>query len=282
MRHRRKFILLALASVAVIAVSGIASANHISNTSSLPTWNVTPNALPGNGGGGSGGSGTLAPVQLDIQTASVYTHPNDAAQGGKVKTVTLLFDNDIGVNLSGIPSCTANFGAGTTIAAAWERCGPGADTAPEVNAYLSPSTGVSGTVSTAPPSNFGGCNLVFKRSSTSLLLFARVALIQNGAPQCANPASNTGGNTSTTLIGNLTTTNTTDFKTKLTVPNVDQVPLPLDNFKSKVKRASVFRGRCRDTNKLLNLRGTFAYTNDGAGGFPNEPNDIVNKTKACT
>jgi hypothetical protein len=282
MRFRRKFILLAFASVAALAVSGIASASHVSNVSSLPTWNVTPSALPGSGGGGSGGSGTLANVALDVQTATVYAHPNDAAQGGKVKTVTLLFDNDVGVSLAGIPSCTANFGAGTTIAAAWERCGPGADQAGEVNAYLSPPTAVSGTVSTAPPSNFGGCNLVFKRSSTSLLLFARVALVQNGAPQCANPATNTAGNTSTTLIGNLTSVTTTDFKTKLTVPNVDQVPLPLDNFKSKVKRGGVFRARCRDTNKLLNLRGTFAYANDGAGGFPNQPNDVVNKTKACT
>ena len=82
--------------------------------------------------------------------------------------------------------------AGTTIAQAWERCGPGADTAPEVNAYLSPSTAVSGTASTAPPANFAGCTLVFKRSATSVLLFTRVALLQNGAPQCANPATNDG------------------------------------------------------------------------------------------
>jgi hypothetical protein len=276
MRFRRKLILLASASVAALAVSGIASANHVSNVSNLPTWNVTPSALPGSGGGGNGGSGTLAPVALDVQTSTVYAHPNDATQGGKAKTVTLLFDNDVAVNLAGIPSCNANFGAGTTIAAAWERCGPGADTAPEVNAYLSPSTAVSGTVSTAPPSNFGGCNLVFKRSASSLLLFARVALVQNGAPQCANPATNTAGNTSTTLVGNLTSVTTPDFKTKLTVPNIDQVPLPLDNFKSKVKRASVFRARCRDTNKLLNLRGTFAYSGSG------QANDVINKTKACT
>ena len=82
---------------------------------------------------------------------------------------------------------------------------------------------------------------MFKRSSTSVLLFARVALIQNGAPNCASPATNTAGNTSTVLIGNLTNVTTTDFKAKLTVPNVDQLPLPLDNFKSTIKRGSVFR-----------------------------------------
>jgi len=28
----------------------------------------------------------------------------------------------------------------------------------------------------------------------------------------------------------------------------------------KLKRAAVFSARCKDTNKLLNLRGTFAYS----------------------
>ena len=131
MRIRRRYAVLAFASVAALAVAGIASANHVSNTSTLPTWNVTPGALPGSGGGGAnGGSGTTAPVQLDVQTHTDYAHPGDAAQGGRAKTVTLLFDNDVVVNLSGIPSCNANFTSGTTIAQAWERCGPGADTPP--------------------------------------------------------------------------------------------------------------------------------------------------------
>jgi hypothetical protein len=237
---------------------------------------VTPNALPGSGGGGNGGSGTTAAVGLNVQTATVYAHPGDAAQGGKAKTVTLLFDNDVVINLTGIPSCNANFTAGTTIAQAWERCGPGADTAPEVNAYLSPATAVSGTASTAPPSNFPGCTLVFKRSSTSLLLFSRITLAQNGTPNCANPATNTAGNTSTILTGNLSNVSTPDFKTKLTVPNVDQLPLPLDNFKATIKRGNVFKARCKDNNKLLNLRGTFQYSGTG------QATDTVNKTKACT
>jgi hypothetical protein len=67
-----------------------------------------------------------------------------------------------------------------------------------------------------------------------------------------------------------------DFKTKFNVPLPATIPLALDDFKSTVKRASVFSARCRDTNKLLNLRATFTYT--GSGQAP----DTVNKTKACT
>jgi hypothetical protein len=276
MRFRRRYILLAFASVAALAVGGMASANHVSNVSSLPTWNVTPSALPGSGGGGNGGSGTTAAVALDVETATTYAHPGDQAQGGKAQTVTLLFDNDVVLNLQGIPACNANFTAGTTIAQAWERCGPGADTAPEVNAYLSPSTAVSGTASTAPAANFGACTLVFKRTSTSILLFARVFTTPNSVPNCSNPGSNSLGNTSTILNGNLSNVTTTDFRTKLTVPNIDALPLPLDRFKAKVKRANVFKARCRDNNKRLNLRGTFDYSGSG------QPNDVVNKTKACT
>jgi len=276
MRFRRRYVVLAVASVTALAVGGIASANHISNTSSLPTWNVTPNALPGSGGGGTGGSGTTAAVRLDVQTHTNYAHPGDKPQGGYAKQVSLLFDNDIVLNLTGIPSCTATFSSGATIAQAWERCGPGADTSPEVNAFLSPSTAVSGTSSTAPPSNFPGCTMVFKKDSTHLLLFARVTLVANGTANCASPATNTTGNTTVTLTGALTSVTTTDFKTKLSVPGIDNLPLPLDDFKAGVKRASVFKARCVDNNKLLNLRGTFIYSGTG------QATDTVNKTKACT
>jgi hypothetical protein len=146
-----------------------------------------------------------------------------------------------------------------------------------VNAYLSPPAAVSGRASTAPASNFNGCTLVFKKSATSLLLFARMTLVANGTANCNNPATNSAGNTAVTLTGNLTNpTNVADFKTTLTVPNIDLQPLPLDDFSAAVKRASVFQARCRDANKLLGLRGTFAYS--GSGEAP----DTVNKTKACT
>jgi hypothetical protein len=295
MRLKRRYLVLAFASVTAFVVGGVAYADHgptphthcgptpnncTDNHSSLPTWNVAPSALPGSGNGGTnGGSGTLANVALTVQTHTNYAHPGDPLQGGKVAKVELWFDNDVAVNLSGIPSCTATFGSGTTIAAAWERCGPGADEPGEVNAYLSPPGAVSGTISTAPPGNFPGCNLVFKKSGTQLLLFARATLVQNGTPNCSNPATNTSGNTSTTLTGALSTQAVTaDYKTKLNVPLPSTIPLALDDFKSTVKRGGVFRARCRDTNKRLNLRGKFTYTDSQT----EQPPDTVNKFKACT
>jgi hypothetical protein len=271
MRIRKRYVMLAFASVAALAVGGIAFASHTNdNVSTLSGSKITPSQLPRD---------TFKPASLFVHTGTHYADPAQATLGGKAKTVTLLFDDDGKLNLTGIPKCTATFGSGTTIAAAWERCGPGADTAPEVNAYLSPSTGVSGTISTAPPGNFPGCNLVFKKSSTQLLLFARATLVQNGTADCSSPGTNNSGNTSTTLTGTLSTQAITpDYRTKLTVPLPSTIPLALDDFKSTVKRASVFRGRCRDTNKQLHLRGRFQYTDSQT----EQPPDTVTKTKACT
>jgi hypothetical protein len=104
-----------------------------------------------------------------------------------------------------------------------------------------------------------------------------------GAFSCANPATNTSGVTSVTLKGTITNAGVADFGKKLTVPNIDKLALPLDDFTSNVKRGSVFTARCHDTNKILNIRGIFRYSLDPAPP-PQDPQatDVVNSTQACT
>ena len=57
----------------------------------------------------------------------------------------LQFDEQIALNLTGIPTCPASELLGKNIAAAWEQCGPGADGNPasEGNAYLSTGPGTA-------------------------------------------------------------------------------------------------------------------------------------------
>jgi hypothetical protein len=271
MRIRRRYVMLAFASVAALAAAGIASANHISNVSTLSGSKITPSKLPKN---------TFKPASLFVHTGTVYAHPNDATQGGKAATVTLYFDNDGKLTLTGIPKCTATFTSGTTIAQAWERCGPGADQAGEVNAYMSPPGAVSGRVSTAPPSNFNGCTLVFngptEGGNPTVVLFSRVTTLPNSTANCTSPATNSAGNTSVTLKGTITNAGIADFGKKLTVPNIDAAPLPLDDFTATVKRGSAISARCQDANKTLNIRGTFKYSGSG------QPTDTVNSTQQCT
>ena len=269
MRLMKRQAILIFAAVAALAVGGIAFANHRSNVSSVPTFTVAPRDLP---------KTTFRSGALTVRVHTDYAHPGQKARGGFAKTVALTFDNDLRVNLRGVPSCTATFGSGTTIARAWERCGPGADGPGERNAYLSPPGRVSGRASTAPPSNFNACTLVFKRGLNPgrILLFARARLAPNARANCRNPATNTAGNTSVVLVGRLSRVNQDDFRTKLRVPNIDQAPLPLDDFKAKVKRGRVFRGRCGDGNKRLNLRAKWAYSGSG------QPGDTVRKSFGCT
>jgi hypothetical protein len=277
MRIRRRYAILVAVAATAFAAFGAAGVAQANNVSSLPTWNVTPSALPGNG---TGGNPAFANVQLNVRTHTNYTSPGNKPAGGFAKTVTVMYDNDGAINLTGIPRCTATFGGSTTIAQAWERCGPGADTAPEVNAYLSPPGAVSGRVSTAPASNFPGCTLVFngplQNGNPTTILFSRITLIANGTANCANPATNSSGNTSVTLKGTITNAGVADFGKKLTVPNIDLQPLPLDDFTASVRRGNVFTSRCFDTNRILNIRGIFRYSGTG------EPTDTVNSTQQCT
>jgi hypothetical protein len=304
MRFKRRYLASAFASVAAFAVvGGVAFADHgpgnntgikctavvtncQDNTQAIKNWNVVPSALPGSGGGGNGGSGAVAPVRLTLELAGYFAHPNQPLQGGKTSNVALLFDNDVVINLAALPkNCTANGAGGlpdwngaTTIAQAWEDCGPGADTAPEANAYLSPATAVSGTISTVPPGNFPGCALVFRKDATHVIVFARATLVANGTPSCGNPAINTGGNTTVILAGSVSNVTTPDYKSKLNVPIPASVPLTLDDLSANLQRASVFSARCKDTNKLLSLRLTATYSDSQQ----EQPPDTVTKTKACT
>jgi hypothetical protein len=272
MRIRRRYAVLALASAAVLAVAGLAYANHTSNTSSLTGSKFTPATAP---------KTTFKAGSLFVHTHTNYSHPGNKSMGGFVHQVTLLFDNDFKVTPGSIPKCTATFASGTTLQAAWNACGPGAGAAK--NAYLSPATGVSGRASTAPPSvpggqgNFQGCVLAFRGPGTnSILLFTRVTLISNATADCSNPGSNTGGQTSVTLTGNVAAAGVADFGSKLTVPNIDSLPLALDDFTTTVKRGNYITGRCFDTNHIWNFRGTFAYSGTG------QPADTVNATQTCT
>ena len=265
MRHRA---LLAFAGVAALVVVGSATA-VANNVSTLSGSKITPSKLPAT---------TFKQASLFVHTGTVYTAPGDKAHGGFAKTVTLLFDDDGKISTAGIPTCAGNFASSTTMKQAWAACGPAAGAAH--NAYLSPPTGVSGRASTAPPSNFNGCVLAFNGvpsgGNPTIVLFTRVTLAPNGTANCANIANNTSGNTSVTLKGTITNAGVADFGKKLTVPNIDTAPLPLDDFTTTVKRGNYITARCHDANKILNIRGTFAYS--GTGEAP----DTVNSNQPCT
>ena len=217
--------------------------------------------------------GTFHNSSLFVHTHTNYLHPGNKSQGGFAKTVTIDFDSDGRINFGTIPRCTPAQLSGKNISQAWRTCGPGAGAAH--NAYLSPSTGVSGRTSTAPPSNFNGCTLVFKGpQQNQVLLYARVTLVANGTANCANPATNTAGNSTVLLTGTIANAGVAGFGKKLTVPGIANLPLPLDDFYATVKRGSYIQARC--TASPWRVRGIFAYSGTG------QKTDVSNATQPCT
>ena len=260
MRIRRRYAIPALTAAAMLAFAGLAWANNVSTENFKFTPSKAPKTTFVNGG-------------IFVHTHTTYTHPGDKAHGGFAKTVTLLFDSDFKFTPGTLPKCAGTFASGTTLQQAYAACGPNAGASK--NALVG-----TGTASTAPASNFPGCVAAFNGQPSggnpTIVLFTRVTLAVNGTANCANPGSNTSGNTSLTLKGTLTNAGVAGFGKKLTVPNIDTAPLPLDDFTTTVKRANYVSAKCSHTPKTWKMRTTFAYSGTG------EAADTVNATQACT
>ena len=275
-KRRAAFVLVTAAALAVGLIAFAASA-AADPTPCNPGTSTTDNkscvnfqVLPSNP------HATLTNASLFVHTHTNYAHPGDKANGGFTKTVTLLFDSDFAITPGTIPTCTTAQLSGKNISQAWATCGPGAGATH--NAYLSPATAVSGKTSTAPPSNFPGCTLVFNgppsNGNPTVTLYARVTLTPNGTANCSSPATNTAGNSTVLLKGTITPAGVAGFGKKLTVPGIDALPLPLDDFTAILKRGSYFKAKCAPSP--WNVRGTFAYSGTGQAA------DVSNPTQACS
>jgi hypothetical protein len=257
MRIRKRYVIPAVASVAVLALAGVAQAvtNNSSSLSLSPKTSFTPSKVS---------KTTYKSGTLFAHTHTDFAHPGDKAQGGFPKTVTLLFDNDFKFNTSGVPQCAGSFSSNTTLAQAYSAC--------------KSSLIGTGTASTAPNANLPGCVLAFNGQPSggnpTIVLFTRV--FPTSPANCANPASNTGGFTSVTINGTVSNAGVAGFGKKLTVPNLDQLALSLDDFTTSVHRGSYLSARCSHATHLFHLRGIFQYSGSG------EPTDTVNFTQKCT
>jgi hypothetical protein len=204
--------------------------------------------------------GTLEPIGLGVRVRSQFTPTSS-----ETKSVNLKFDDNISLNLAGIPSCPSSELTGKNVAQAWEQCGPGADGSPasEGNAYLSPPTAVSGYGSTVPPTNLTACTMIFKGADNNhLTIYSRAP--ETTAACNGNPATNTGGSTTVVFTGNLTHQPTSSpYDWTLNVPNTHTSNPALDDFSAFIRRASVARANCPAGTSPHKMRGTWDYTAAG-------------------
>lgn len=273
-RRRTAFVLASVAAfgVGLIAYAGGAAAEPVvpsctyvasSGNDSCVTLKVAPSNAPN----------TFGNASLGVRTRTLFTSPGNTGAGGEAKTVTLLFDNDFQLNTGAVAgNCALADVAGKTIPQAYAACGPAGK-----NAYLSPANTISGRGSSAPPSNFGVCTMVFKGPTASqVILYGRVATVANSNPTCTTPAGSSAGNATVTLTGTIANAGVAGYGKKLTVPNIDLLALPLDDFYATINRGSYFKAQCPAGASPWKMRGTFLYS--GAG----QATDVINKTQACT
>ena len=103
MRIRKRYVMLAcLGHGGARRRRDRATANHSTNVPRSRAARSPRGTLPAN-------TFKARACALFVHTGTVYSHPTQAALGGKAKTVTLLFDDDGTLNLDGIPMCTASF-----------------------------------------------------------------------------------------------------------------------------------------------------------------------------
>jgi hypothetical protein len=218
---------------------------------------------------------TLEPIKLGVRVRSQF-NPTTS----ETTSVKLQFDENIALNLTGIPSCPASELVNKNVAQAWEQCGPGADGNPvsEGNAYLSTGLGnnVSGIGSTIPLS--GGavaCTMIFKGAdNTHVTIYARAPANTSG---CENPSTNTGGTTTVLFTGTLTHQAASSiYDWTLTIANTQTADPALDDFYATLSRGTAFRAKCVTRSPSAHrMQGTWDYTAVG------DANDNFTAVHAC-
>jgi hypothetical protein len=215
--------------------------------------------------------GTLEPGRLGVRVRSQFS-PSTS----ETTSVKLQFDEQIALNLAGIPTCPAAKVVGKNIATAYNICGPAGSQAD--NAFLSPAGNVSGIGSTIPVT--GGavaCTMIFKGADNNHLTIYARAPVPDATTGCNNPAANTGGTTTVVFTGTLSHQPVSSiYDLTLTVPNTQTANPALDDFYATVSRGSAFRGRCANrTPSAHRMLGTWDYTAVG------DANDSHTSLNAC-
>jgi hypothetical protein len=205
--------------------------------------------------------GALENVGLGVRVRSRFDPPTS-----ETTSVVLRFDDNIRLNLTGIPTCPASELTGKNIAAAYEQCGPGADGNPasEGNAYLSPAGNVSGFGSTVPdPGGAPACTMIFKGADNNrVTIYARAPVAATTG--CNNPATNTGGSATVLFTGVLSTLPTSSpYHHVLTVANTHTANPALDDFYATIRRGATFRASCPAGTSPHRMQTTWDYTAAG-------------------
>ena len=178
-------------------------------------------------------------IKLGVRVRSQFTPATS-----ETTSVNLRFDDDIALNLAGIPSCPSSELTGKNISRAYEQCGPGADGNPpsEGNAFLSAAGNVSGLGSTVPPANLVACTMIFKGATNNALTIYARAPVANARPRATTRRPTPGARRRCCSRATLTHQPASSaYDWTLNVPNTHTSNPSLDDFYATVTRGAAFR-----------------------------------------
>jgi hypothetical protein len=276
----RTAIVLALATVGVLSVSGLALA-----TGSSVNFSFAP-SNPGS--------------VVKSGRLSFGTHTNYTGASHVMNRIQLRLDDDFNFNPDSFPKCDpADLSGNLTMQQALEACGPAAGAAN--NAWLWPANAnftngqAQFNLASETPT---ACVLVFNGtgSTSEVLLFIRMKVDQaNGPMDCGGPTTNIDGDQSFVIQGDLTAN--PDIGADFTDPDgcsapdprkgcqidlngVSDGPIRLIHLTASISRGTYVRARCVDPpagNRQWNLQAFFTRT--ATSGTKTQ---TVNDSQTCT
>jgi hypothetical protein len=243
MRIRRRYaVVLALAAVGALAVSGIA----LGAASSDFSFSVKPNKVP---------KKKYKPVKLNTTLNTTYTNPGNGNPGGAVERTQIYLDKNFKINPKAAKKCNASSLSGQTMAGAMANCG---------KALV--GKGQATAVNPGNKQTVYACVLLFNGTpqggKPTLQVFTRVD-VTGAKIDCSDPKSNTNGQVVVLLTGVLKDASGKYGKV-LDVDHItDAAAFPLMLYKTSIKHKNYMTARCKAKNKKWNMQTTWTY-NDGS------------------
>ncbi|MGH2926343.1 MAG: hypothetical protein ACRDK1_10280 [Solirubrobacterales bacterium] len=252
---RRSAAIIALAVAGALSVAGIA----LAATSSTVSFKFTP--------------GKVSKTTPKAGQINVHTHTNYAdTSTNYTNRAQLYFDSDFAFNTGAVPKCNKTSISGTkTMAQAMAACG-------------SKLIGKGTATAAAGANTVQACVLAFNGTGSGnghVLLFTRANVAPPFTMNCANPTSNTAGNTNVLLDGQLGPANKPGYGKLLDFNNIHAASaLPLTDFNVTIGKPTVpatgnyVAAKCSHSPKTWKVQTKFTYDS----GSP----QTVNSTQACT
>jgi hypothetical protein len=227
---------MALGLVLAVGVTGFALADGASDNVSTVKGKVTPKKLP---------KRKFAKATLNSGVTTLDADNDPVIPDQAAEQVFIDYDDDIKINLTGVPACNANLEpldtAGAKAACPGSVISIAGSAAARIPGFPTPNNEVSDFTVTA-----------FRGSTAKTVLL-----------KAHSPTLGTAGGAAPVVVGTLGASPLGgDYGIRLSVPNAPDVAGDtgaLVRFEATLRKGGAIKARCHDRNKKFNYKAKFVY-----------------------